>query len=123
VAAVLAIAALLSLKTQMSIKRDSDELELLMMTAFVIGFTIPMLQFCMQAGPRSIVGWIGADAVATWECEQVTDQGSAACTSTVAQFSDAMVRTCIVDALLVLSTISLMPSLTTFLLTMHFHCA
>eukprot|EP01052_Picozoa_sp_SAG31_P017316 SAG31_NODE_1180_length_9525_cov_4.989497_1_plen_308_part_00 len=89
VAALLGIAALLSLKTQMSMKRDSDEQELLMMTAFVIGFTIPMLQFCMQAGPRSMVGWIGADAVAASVCEGITEES--VCTVTAAKFSDALV--------------------------------
>jgi hypothetical protein len=48
---LLSIAAIQSAKAQMSHKREADEKELLMMTMFTIGFTIPMIQFCMSAGP------------------------------------------------------------------------
>ena len=63
VIAVLIISALLSLKTQMSIKRESDETELIMMTCFILGMVLPFLDFIMSVGPRSVVGWIGQMAL------------------------------------------------------------
>ena len=60
---LLMISALLSLKTHMSMKRESDETELIMMTCFVLGLTLPFLDFIMSVGPRSMVGWIGKMAM------------------------------------------------------------
>ena len=61
-AGLLTIATFLCLKTNMSLKRSSDETELVMMCCLVLGFFLPFLDALLAAGPRSVVGWIGAMA-------------------------------------------------------------
>jgi len=61
-AGLLTIATFLCLKTNMSLKRSSDETELVMMCCLILGFLLPFLDALLAAGPRSVVGWIGSMA-------------------------------------------------------------
>jgi hypothetical protein len=61
-ACLLAIFALLSLKTQAGFNKTMDEKEIICYVCFVLGFTIPLLQFAMRSGPVTFIVWIGSDA-------------------------------------------------------------
>ena len=64
-ALVCAVFALLSLRAQMSFKREeaSDEKEIMAFGALFLGFSVPLMELCLRSGPMSYVAWIGRDAV------------------------------------------------------------
>ena len=64
-ACLAAICCLMSLKSQMNYRRPADERELIMYTCLLIGLLIPMLEFCMKAGPFSFVGWVASETLKT----------------------------------------------------------
>ena len=43
--------------------KTMDEKEMICWTCFILGFTIPMLQFAMSTGPISFIAWVGTSAL------------------------------------------------------------
>jgi hypothetical protein len=64
-ACLAAICTLMSFKSQMNYRRPADERELIMYACLLIGLLIPMLEFCMRAGPVSYVGWVASESIKT----------------------------------------------------------
>lgn len=63
IASILAICAMMCLKTQMNWNtRTPNELELITFAAFFLGFCIPMLEFCLRTGPISAAAAAGSAA-------------------------------------------------------------
>jgi hypothetical protein len=62
IACLLAVCTVLCLKAHMNYKRPADEKELVMYMCMIFGLTIPMLEFCMRAGPVSYVAWVGSES-------------------------------------------------------------
>lgn len=62
IACLLAVCTLLCLKAHMNFTRPADEKELVMYACMIFGLTIPMLEFCLRAGPVSFVAWVGSES-------------------------------------------------------------
>ena len=58
-ACILAICCLVCVKAQMNYRAPADERELVTYACLIFGLAIPMLEFCLRAGPVSFVGWVG----------------------------------------------------------------
>ena len=58
VACVLAICTLMCVKSQMNFRVPADERELICYACVIIGLLIPMLEFCLRAGPIGFCGWV-----------------------------------------------------------------
>jgi hypothetical protein len=59
IACVLAICTLMCLKAQMNYRVPADDRKMVMYACMILGLLIPMLEFCLRAGPYSFVGWVG----------------------------------------------------------------
>lgn len=64
-ACLCAICCIMCMKSQMNYRRPADERELIMYACLLIGLLIPMLEFCMRAGPIAYVGWVASEIVKT----------------------------------------------------------
>lgn len=63
IAAILALCAIMCLKTQITWSHPSpDEVELIMFGSLCLGLVIPMLEFSLRTGPMSLVAWYGSRA-------------------------------------------------------------
>lgn len=62
IACVLAVCTILCLKAHMNFTSTADEKELVMYACMILGLTIPMLEFCLRAGPVSYVAWVGSES-------------------------------------------------------------
>jgi hypothetical protein len=65
VACLLAMVALLTLKTQMTAGKAADEKELIAFVCLLLGLFLPMLRFAMWSGPMQYIAHIGASAQET----------------------------------------------------------
>lgn len=61
IACLLAICTIMCLKAHLNYRKPADEAELIMFTCMILGLVIPMLEFCLRAGPISFVAWIGSE--------------------------------------------------------------